>query len=86
VGLDTVELVMAVEDHFDIVIPDHVAEGLFTVGALHSFVVSELSRLGRDANATIVFADLRLLIVEHLHVKPEEVTMEARFVKDLRVD
>lgn len=85
-GLDTVELVMAVEQHFDIVIPDHIAERLFTVGALHAFVVSELERLERDANPAIVFADLRYLIVEHLRVKPEEVTMEARFVQDLRAD
>jgi len=46
-GLDTVELVMAVEDYFEITIPNEVAETLVTVGKLHEFVVSELTRTGR---------------------------------------
>jgi acyl carrier protein len=77
---------MSVEEHFDIAVQDHAAEKLFTVGALHAFVLAELTRLGREANAAIVFADLRYLIVEQLGVKPEQVTMEARFVEDLRID
>jgi acyl carrier protein len=43
-GLDTVELVMAVEEYFDIEIPDEVASTLDTVGLLHRFVVAELQR------------------------------------------
>jgi acyl carrier protein len=31
-SLDTVELVMALEEHFDIEIPDEAAEGITTVG------------------------------------------------------
>jgi acyl carrier protein len=42
-GLDTVELVMAVEEWFEISIPDAAAQTLFTVGDLHRFVVSELT-------------------------------------------
>ena len=43
-GLDTVELVMAVEEAFNLRIPDAVAAKLYTVGELHGYVVSELQR------------------------------------------
>jgi hypothetical protein len=48
VGLDTVELVMAVEEDFNLEIPDAAAEKMFTVGDMHSFVVSELRRRGKQ--------------------------------------
>ncbi|MBM3259056.1 MAG: acyl carrier protein [Candidatus Sericytochromatia bacterium] len=37
-SLDTVELVMAVEEAFDLQIPDEAAEGLTTVAAVVSYV------------------------------------------------
>ena len=36
-GLDTVELVIVVEDHFEIRINNAAAAGLYTVGRLHDF-------------------------------------------------
>ena len=86
-GLDTVELVMAVEEHFDIEIPNDVAETLTTVGILHSFVVSELQRLRRQpVDPATVFTELRELICHHAGVKPEQVVPEATFVDDLGMD
>lgn len=85
-GLDTFELVIAVEERFDVTIPDSIAGMLATVGALHGFVVAELARLGREGAADVVFAELRDLIVRHLGVAPDEVVMDARFVQDLRAD
>ena len=86
-GLDTVELVLAVEDWFEITIPDEVAETLFTVGTLHAFVISELKRTDRfGGDDALVFEQLRTLIVRQLGVKPEEVTPTARFVQDLHAD
>ena len=63
-GLDTVELVLATENHFDLEIPDRVAETLTTVGQLHGFVVAELERLGRPRDAAAVFTELHQLICE----------------------
>ena len=37
-GLDTVELVMAVEEDFDITIPDSAATKMFTVGGIELIV------------------------------------------------
>lgn len=41
-GLDTVELIMALEEEFDIEIPDEDAEKLVTVGAMHEYVCKKL--------------------------------------------
>jgi acyl carrier protein len=84
-GLDSVELVMAVEEYFDIQIPDPVSEKLYTVGLLHEHVTSELRRLGREQNADAVFTSLQQLICKQLVVKPEQVTPNARFVQDLGI-
>lgn len=83
VGLDSVELVLAVEQEFSIEIPDAIAEKLYTVGELHSFVVSELRRNGGKANTDDIFNRLRELICEQLAIKPERVIPDARFVQDL---
>lgn len=86
-GLDAVELVMKVEKHFGIDIPDAQAEKLETVGLLHAFVWDELRRRGRkDKGYTQVFDELRELICEQLGVHPRVVVAEAHFVKDLRID
>ena len=85
-GLDSVELVMNVEDHFGIEIPDRAAEKLLTVGDLHTFVVEELQRIGRPRDPREVFVELRELICDQLAIQPELVIPEARFVKDLGID
>jgi acyl carrier protein len=86
-GLDTVELVMAVEDHFRIEIPDQEASQIFTVGELHLFVVRALAGAGRtDIGHTQVYDELRDIICKQLGVDPGQVQPEARIVKDLGVD
>jgi acyl carrier protein len=86
-GLDTVELVMAVEDCFEITIPNEVAETLVTVGKLHEFVVSELTRTGRfGGDSSRVYEQVKEIVVRQLGVRPEEVVPTARFVQDLRAD
>ena len=86
-GLDTVELVMAVEEEFRLDIPDAAAEKMFTVGDLHSFLVKELRRLERpEVDEQRIFERLRELICAQLGVKPSAVVPSARFVKDLGAD
>jgi acyl carrier protein len=85
-GLDTVELILATEDHFGIEIPDHIAETITTVGMLHSYVVCELERTGRSRHPTVVFGELRQLICEQFAVHPDQVMPEASFVDDLQMD
>jgi acyl carrier protein len=86
-GLDTVELVFAVEEHFDIEIPNEVAAKLATVGMLHEFICAELQRLGREPyDSKQVLEELRQLVAEHAGVELHEVVPEASFVDDLRMD
>jgi hypothetical protein len=48
VGLDSVEFVMAIEDAFQIAIPDEVAERLLTPGQVVDYVLGRLSRAERQ--------------------------------------
>ena len=86
-GLDTVELVLAVEEVFNIEISDEVAGKISTVGELHEYVVAELTRLDRpNVNRDIAYDLLRNVICFRLGVKPEKVVPNARFVQDLGAD
>ena len=86
-GLDTVELVISVEEIFDIKISNESAAKLTTVGELHQYVVEELMRLQRaDVNREVVYSTLRNIICFQLDVKPEAVVPAARFVQDLHAD
>lgn len=85
-GLDTVELVMAVEKRFSIDIVDKDAAQLTTVGQLHQYVVEQLSRQSSPLKQNEVYAILADLICHQLGVKREEVTPDARFVDDLGAD
>jgi len=87
VGLDTVELVFAIEAEFGLVIPDEKAMKISTVGDMHAFLVSELARRGPSAvDEEGVYAKLREVICYHTGIQPGEVIPSARFVQDLRLD
>ena len=86
-GLDTVELVMEIEKEFELEIPDEAASNISTVGEMHSWLLTELQRLGRPkVDSAQVYGRLRELICHQLGVKPEAVVPSARFVKDLGAD
>ena len=86
-GLDTVELVMAIEDGFCLEIPNESAEKLTTVGDMHAYLVSELARLGRpDRDDARIYDKMRDIICHQTGVKPDEVVPTASFVEDLRLD
>jgi acyl carrier protein len=86
-GLDTVELVMKVEETFDLEIPDAVASKLYTVGQLHAYVVECINkRSDLQIDPAAVFVRLRDIICRQLGVQPDAVTPDARFVEDLRAD
>ena len=86
-GLDTVVLVLAVEETFDIEIPDAVAARIYTVGALHACVVERVHvRSDVAIDPAAIFVRLRDLICKQLGVRPDDVVPGARFVEDLRAD
>ena len=85
-GMDSVELVMKVEEEFDLIITDDEAERIRTVGDFHDYIVASLLKNGRDADVQRVFEKLRDIICDQLGIKPEQVVPSARFVEDLRMD
>jgi acyl carrier protein len=84
-GLDGVELLLAVEDHFGITATEADAEKMETVGGLHDFVFREVCK--REGAENVVEADLWCqlldLIVGQLGVKKSRIHRDARFVEDL---
>ncbi len=82
-GLDTVELVLAVEEHFAIEISDVDSVTLATCGALSDYVERQLRARGDLRPAEVVWTETKQIIVEQLGVKPDEVTRAARFYEDL---
>ncbi len=85
-GLDTVELVMAIEEEFGFEIPNEQAARMFTIGHMHAYLVAELGKSGRPVNEGDVFARMRDVICRQTGVKAHEVVPNASFVDDLRLD
>ena len=81
-GLDAVELLMAVEEEFGIDISDAEAECTRTVGELHALVVGKLSPT-QPREGDIIFDRLKIVICQQLGVQEDRVTPDARFVGDL---
>ena len=83
-GLDTVELVMTVEEEFALQISDADAAKMERVGDMHTFILKTLRERGESVNDAQVWTRLREIVVEQLGVRPDEVTPTARFIKDLK--
>ena len=85
-GLDTVELVIAIEEEFNLQISDADAEKLGLLGDLHDYVVRALQQRGEIPDETEVWGRLKEIVVAQLGVRPERVTKSAHIVNDLGAD
>ena len=82
-GLEVVELVMAVEESFAIQVDDEEAAKLVNCGLLCDYIVAKLRARGDARTEAEVWSELKVIVVEQLGVKPDEVTREAKFYEDL---
>ena len=85
-GLDSVEFVMAVEEDFQISIENDEAETIATVGDMQAVILRKLKENDADLEETFVWAKLKQIVVDELGVRPDQVTPEARFIQDFRID
>ena len=85
-GLDAVELVIAIEEEFNLQISDADAEKLGLLGDLHDYVVRALQQRGETPDETEVCERLKKIVVAQLGVRPEHVTKSAHIVNDLGAD
>ena len=85
-GLDTVELVMAIEEEFGIEIPNSDASKLAVLGDMHDYIIRALRQRGDTADEGRVWERLSAVVVAQLGVRPDEVRRTAHIVHDLRAD
>ncbi len=85
-GLDTVELVMAIEEQFAIEIPNVDASNLVIIGDLYDYVLRALRQRGESPDDAQVWKRFRAVVVRQLGVRPEQVVRSAHIVKDLKID
>jgi acyl carrier protein len=85
-GLDTVDLIIAVEKEFKIQISDQVAPKLAVLGDLLKHVIQVLEQRGENPDQEDVWRRLSAVVVEQLGVRPEEVTRASHIVDDLGAD
>ena len=86
-GLGTVELVLDIEDHFGIKIPDAGAESCETIGDVAD-VVWRLLNDGGDAGMTRPRMErrLKLVVARSVGLPYARCSLPARFIGDLGVD
>ena len=85
-GMDTVELVMAIENEFQISIPNNIAGTLSRLRDLHGFVVQSLCDRGGQVDPTEVWNRLKRVVIEFSAVREELVVPDAHIVYDLGLD
>ncbi len=87
-GLDTVELVLALEEEFGVAISNAEAERIERVGDMYAFLVKAIrERDGALAASELeIWKRLKEVIVYEVGVREEEITLEARFVEDFDMD
>jgi len=91
-GLDLVELVMAVEEHFDIEIPEEDSDHVLIVGDFYKYLLERLKQQDRigtgpdQGSEEQVWKDLTSIIQKQLGVRPDQIRHETHIVNDLGVD
>jgi acyl carrier protein len=84
-GLEDVELVIAVEEEFGIAIDDSHAPDLVSVGKLFDYTLARIRERGDDLNREIAWTRFVSVIVEQLGVPEDLVVPDAEFVRDLGI-
>lgn len=82
-GLDTIELVLSAERHFDVSVPDERAEKTITVAQFAQLLYELRSQTGRPLAYELVLLELRQLVAKQFGIPIERVLADAEFVKDL---
>lgn len=83
-GLDTVELLMKVEEHFAISIPDPEAERIATVQDYYDTVARHLA--AKPAEVSAIQGAINALIADHAGLDPTEIEPRKSITNDLGLD
>ena len=85
-GLDTVELVMAIEDEFKISIPNAIAGRLVRLRDFQDFAVSALRDRGEQVDPAAVWERLKRVAIAQCAFREDQVVPGAHLVYDLGLD
>ncbi len=85
-GLDSVELVMAIEEEFSIGIPDTSTADLGVLGEMHAHILQALRQRGETPDEAEVWERLKEIVIDQLGVSPLDVTPSAHVVRNLGAD
>ena len=81
--LETVELIMAVEEEFIIEIPDDRAERITSIGELRNVVMAELQQFNRKREADVVLDRISEIAAHFAHVERGSVGADTMLIEDL---
>ncbi len=85
-GLDSVELMMAIEDEFELRIPNADAAGLVVLGDMHAYLVGALRARGQTVDPDDVWRRMTAILVTQNGVDPARITPATNFVVDLGIN
>lgn len=86
-GLDTVELVMRIEEEFAITIADQDAEQLMTVSDLYDCIESKvLEKSTSEVNEEALFGKFIKIMVDQTGIDRAKIQLTASIVEDLGLD
>ncbi|MFZ4575118.1 MAG: acyl carrier protein [Phycisphaerales bacterium] len=92
-GLEAVELVMAIEEDFGVTLPDRECQSMRTVGDLAALVVRHLPKTAAGQNAAEqvavserVLERVRQIISQEFRLPMERVQPHSRLIQDLGID
>lgn len=84
-GLDLVEMVMRIEEEFEIMIPDEVAETLVTPRAVIDYLMT-LPEINKNRSREQVRQMVLIMVEDESGVSRDHFDENSRFIEDLGMD
>jgi acyl carrier protein len=85
-GLDSVEIVMMFEEHFEIEITDQEATTLSTVGEMRDLICKKLLVKKHRANPDLILKEIIDLTANYAAIDIKKIGVDSDFVTDLKID
>lgn len=83
-GLDSVELLIEIENEFQIEISNIEAENIATVGDFHKIISRKIDL--EETTEEAIYQKLRMVLSEKVGIAIEKIDYHARIVDDLEID
>ena len=85
-GLDSVEIVMMFEEHFEVEITDQEATSIYTVGEMRDLVCKKLIAKDYRANPDLILKEIIDLTANFSRIDVKKINVASDFTKDLKIN